>query len=164
VATLHTLTRYKSWADDQLLSVLAGLSEEQLTAPQPIVFGSVIRTLNHARCMDHVWRCHLLGQAHGLSTRNPVDCPTLPEIAASLRELNAWYVALADACSAQPDESIEFEFIGGGRGSMTRSEILLHVVNHSTYHRGHIADMLYRFGIAPPQTDLPVYLRQRART
>ena len=42
---------------------------------------------------------------------------------------------------------------------MTRAEILLHVVNHSSYHRGHVGDMLYQSGIEPPTTDLPVYLR-----
>lgn len=160
VSTLQTLTRYKSWADEQLLKVLAGLSAEQLTTPQPIVFGSLIRTLNHARCMDHVWRCHLLGQPHGLSTRNPVKCPDLSELAALMRELNAWFEQYAEQCAHALEQKIDFEFIGGGRGSMTRGEILLHVVNHSTYHRGHIADMLYRFKLAPPQTDLPVFLRQ----
>ena len=42
---------------------------------------------------------------------------------------------------------------------MSREDILLHVVNHTTYHRGHIADMLYHLHISPPTTDLPVFLR-----
>jgi uncharacterized damage-inducible protein DinB len=58
------------------------------------------------------------------------------------------------------DEAVDFEFIGGGSGAMTRGEILLHVVNHSNSHRGHMADMLYRFNVVPPTTDLPVFLRQ----
>jgi len=56
-------------------------------------------------------------------------------------------------------EIVEFEFIGGGRGAMSRREILLHVVNHTTYHRGHAADILYHINIFPPTTDLPVFLR-----
>lgn len=55
----------------------------------------------------------------------------------------------------------DFEFIGGGRGAMSRRDILLHVVNHATYHRGHVTAMLYQLGIAPPSTDLPVFLRER---
>jgi uncharacterized damage-inducible protein DinB len=55
---------------------------------------------------------------------------------------------------------LEFTFIGGGRGSMTRAEILLHVVNHTTYHRGNVASAIYEVpGRHPPTTDLPVFLR-----
>jgi uncharacterized damage-inducible protein DinB len=43
---------------------------------------------------------------------------------------------------------------------MARAEILLHVVNHTTYHRGNVASMIYDVpGHRPPTTDLPVYLR-----
>jgi len=46
---------------------------------------------------------------------------------------------------------------------MTRGEILLHIVNHTTYHRGFVADLFYQVrGARPPTTDLPVYLREGA--
>jgi DinB family len=41
-------------------------------------------------------------------------------------------------------------------------DILLHVVNHTTYHRGHAADILYNLHIFPPTTDLPVFLREQS--
>lgn len=76
-------------------------------------------------------------------------------------ELDAWYVDYASGLRpADLDALVEFTFIGGNAGSMTRRDILLHVVNHCTYHRGHAADMLYTFGIVPPTTDLPVFATQ----
>jgi uncharacterized damage-inducible protein DinB len=54
---------------------------------------------------------------------------------------------------------VNFTFIGGGAASLTRADIVLHVVNHGTYHRGNVAAMMYQLGVAPPTTDLPVYLR-----
>ena len=42
---------------------------------------------------------------------------------------------------------------------MTRAEILLHIVNHTTYHRGFVAEMIYRVPAPAPTTDLPVFLR-----
>lgn len=59
----------------------------------------------------------------------------------------------------QLDEKVNFTLIGGDQGVMKRSEILLHVVNHTTYHRGFIADMFYKIPEKPPATDLPVFLR-----
>jgi uncharacterized damage-inducible protein DinB len=54
---------------------------------------------------------------------------------------------------------VDFEFIGGGEGSLSRGDIVLHVINHTTYHRGHIGDMMYQIPVHPPTTDLPVYRR-----
>ena len=45
---------------------------------------------------------------------------------------------------------------------MCRADILLHVVNHATYHRGHVAQMVNESGLPPPATDLPVFLRSAA--
>lgn len=161
--TVKTLASYKAWADDLFLSTVSSIPSAKLTAPQPIVFGSLIRTLNHAYAMDYVWKCHLLGEPHSLTTRNPEHCPSIEELAASQRSIDGWYVRYTEAISDQElQERVAFEFIGGGAGSMTREEILLHVVNHATYHRGHAAGMLYAFNITPPTTDLPVFLRQQS--
>jgi uncharacterized damage-inducible protein DinB len=42
---------------------------------------------------------------------------------------------------------------------MTRGEILLHIVNHTSYHRGFVGDMMYQIPVRAPTTDLPVFLR-----
>lgn len=160
--SIRTLTRYKAWADDVFLSVIAALPQSELVAPRPIYFGSLIRTLNHSYLMDFVWQSHLLGRPHGLATRNPVDHPPIQELIALQRQIDTWYVDYAESLShEQLEEVVNFEFIGGGRGAMSREEILLHVVNHTTYHRGHVADMLYHLDVFPPTTDLPVFLRTR---
>lgn len=159
----QVLTRYKAWADDVFLSTVASVPTADLVAPRPIVFGSLIRTLNHSCAMDYVWQCHLLGKPHGLTTRNPEHCPAFEALAASQRDLDEWYVGYADSLTEDElRETVEFEFIGGGSGRMARRDIILHVVNHATYHRGHAADMLYHLGIFPPTTDLPIFLRQQA--
>lgn len=44
---------------------------------------------------------------------------------------------------------------------IAQREILLHAVNHATYHRGHAADILYHLGVFPPATDLPVFLSRQ---
>ena len=163
--SVQTLTRYKAWADDAFLSVVESLPEPDLVAPRPILFGNLIRTLNHSYSMDFVWQSHLLGKPHGLTTRNPADHPPISELAVSQRRMDIWYIDYADSLS--PDrlgEVVEFEFIGGGIGAMSREDILLHVVNHTTYHRGHVADMLYHLNVVPPTTDLPVFLRASVGT
>jgi uncharacterized damage-inducible protein DinB len=60
---------------------------------------------------------------------------------------------------AQLDEVVPFTFVGGGEGRMTRMQILMHLVVHTSYHRGFVADLFYQVPARPPTTDLTVYLR-----
>jgi uncharacterized damage-inducible protein DinB len=157
---IQILTRYKSWADDLFFAALANLPEQELVAPRQIIFGSIIRTMNHVCAMDQVWRAHLEGNSHGLVTRNPDACPPFAELRKTQQLLDAWFVDYANSLTdSARNEIVNFTFIGGGSGSMSRGNILLHVVNHTTYHRGHVADMMYQISAPPPTTDLPVFLR-----
>jgi uncharacterized damage-inducible protein DinB len=156
--SLAKLVRYKAWADELTFDAIRKMPEHALTAPQPIVFGNLLRTLNHVLAMDHVWQSHLLGKPHGLTTRNPEYCPPLDEIQQAQRDMDAWYIGYTDSLDAS-DELVEFTFIGGGPGAMSRADIVLHVVNHGTYHRGHVAQMMRAFE-PPPITDYPVFLKQ----
>lgn len=47
----------------------------------------------------------------------------------------------------------------GEQGTNTVQDILFHVINHSTYHRGQIASDLKQSGIEPPVTDFIFYKR-----
>jgi uncharacterized damage-inducible protein DinB len=158
---LTSLTRYKKWANERLFAALALVPEEEMLAARPIVFGSLLRTLNHVRAMDLVWKGHLEGKAHGFTTRNPDPSPSFAEVRRSQEEVDAWFVQYAEQLAPPAAaEVVEFEFIGGGRGALTRAEMILHCVNHGTYHRGNVAQMLYQAGRTPPTTDLPVFLRE----
>ena len=88
---IQKLTRYKKWADDLFLSVVSALPETELTAARPIIFGSLIRTLNHSCLMDYVWQSNLQGKPHGLTTRNPESHPPIAELVKTQREIDQWY-------------------------------------------------------------------------
>lgn len=160
MSSLTLIARYKAWADELLFAAAAALPPDNLWRPQPIVFGSLLRTLHHVYAMDTVWRSHLQGKPHGFKTRNPEKCPAFDKLRSMQREIDEWYVEyVADLPEEQLVEPVQFTFIGGEAGVMSRGNILTHVVNHTTYHRGHIADMLYHLEVHPPTTDFPVFLR-----
>jgi uncharacterized damage-inducible protein DinB len=117
-------------------------------------------TLNHIYVIDRVFQAHLQGREHGYKARNTETHPPVAELWQRQREIDAWFVGWSDTLTeAALAEKVSFDFIGGGRGSMTRGEILLHVVNHTTYHRGFVADFFYQVPARPPATDLTVFLR-----
>lgn len=157
---IRTLTRYKAWANKLVYGMVSALPGDESTKQRATRFGNMVHTLNHVYVIDLVFQAHLLGRAHGFTSRNTPTHPPLEELRAKVAELDEWYVQYADSLKAADiEETVHFEFIGGGTGAMTRQDIIMHVVNHGTYHRGFVGDMMYQAGVTPDATDLPVYLR-----
>ena len=74
--------------------------------------------------------------------------------------MNDYYVGLARSwTAAELAETITFEFVEGGEGAMTREDILLHLVNHATYHRGFVSTLLFPLKTKGAASDLTVFLR-----
>ena len=157
------LTRYTAWANARLFAALAKLPEGEATASRATTFGNMVNTLNHACVVDLIWKAHLEGKAHGFNARITDVEPGLDALRGAQALLDEWYISYADCLSDEShNEIVHFKFVDGGAGSMTRGDMLLHVVNHKTYHRGVVADMLYQATSRPPTMDLPVFLRDVA--
>jgi uncharacterized damage-inducible protein DinB len=156
----RVLARYNAWANRLIFDAVAELPAGEATKPREGLFKNMVHMLNHNYVIDRIFQAHLEGRAHGYGARNTPDHPPLAELWHAQREIDAWYVAWSDALTdAALAQTVRFTFVGGGEGAMTRGEILLHIVNHTTYHRGYVAEMFYKVPARPPTTDLPVYLR-----
>lgn len=156
---LHMLTRYSAWANQRMFEALAALPAG-VPQMENGGFGSMIFTLNHNYVVDLIFRGHLEAKPHGFTARNTETMPALDELSAAQQSLDRWYVGYADQMTpAMHDEVVEFEFVDGGGGAMTRGDMMLHVVNHQTYHRGFVAEMMNRHKTRAPRMDLTVFLR-----
>jgi len=163
VGIIQTLTLYKAWADEITYPSLLALPNGEVAKKRQTNFGTMAHTMNHVFVVDDIFRHHLMGQSHGYTSRNTEKTPPLEELFEKHRDMNQWYVDLAAGLSAEDlEEVIYFTFVGGGEGRMTRQEIVLHVVNHATYHRGFVNDMMYQVPVRPPANDFPVFLRDRS--
>ena len=159
--TASMLARYNAWANQLIFDAVAALPADEATRERQSLFKNMVHTLNHNYVIDRIWQAHLEGREHGYTARNTPDHPSLADLWRAQQELDKWYIAWSDSLShAALDEKVSFTLIGGNRGVMTRGEILLHVVNHTSYHRGFVADLFYQVPARPPTTDLPVFLRE----
>ena len=58
---------------------------------------------------------------------------------------------------------IDYKSTAGVAGASVLWQMLQHVVNHSTYHRGQVTTMLRQLGAAPPKAmDLIAFYRERS--
>ncbi len=158
---LCMLARYNTWANVLLFDSLAKLPSEVLTTQHG--GRSMFSALAHAWTVDLIWQANLEGRDHGFTSRAPTEMPTFAELAKSRAASDRWNENFVGALTQGAHDEVEnFRFVGGREASMTRGDMLLHVVNHKTYHRGYVAQMLYIVGQKPPTMDLPVFLRDAA--
>ena len=137
-------------------------SFSEITKDNGSIFGSIIRLLNHNYIVDCIWQAHLNGNKHNIVDRNPKNYPVLEELWFLQQKIDNWYIAYYDEIlSAKLSERVEFILMSGTCGIMSREEILAHVVNHCSYHRGFIAEIMYKIPVQPPVTDFPVFLQGR---
>ena len=159
--TARMLARYNRWANDVFFKAVANLQTEEITKPRPTLFKNIVHTLNHNYVIDSIFRAHLERRDHGYTARNTAEPPSLEELREKQREIDDWYIGWSDRVTdAELDETVKFTFVGGGAGGMTRGQMLMHIVNHTSYHRGFAADMFFQIpGKRAPVTDLTVFLR-----
>ena len=158
--TARMLARYNAWANKLTFDAVAALPPGEATRERKSLFKNMVHTLNHNYVIDRIWQAHLEGREHGYAARNTPDHPPLDELWRAQQEIDAWYIAWADAqTDASLAERLTVTLIGGNRTAMTRGEMLLHVINHTSYHRGFVGDLFYQVPARPPTTDLPVYLK-----
>ena len=157
---LQMLTRYKTWANDLTFTGVMVLSPDEIVKVRMTTFKTILSTLNHVYVVDDIFKAHLQGIKHPYTTRNTETSPPIGELWQKTQIMDQWYSELAEKLSPEElNEIINFEFVGGGDGAMSRAEIILRIVNHGTYHRGLISDMMHQIPVMPEANDLTIFLR-----
>jgi uncharacterized damage-inducible protein DinB len=155
--TVRGLLAYTIWADRQVLDALRPLPEEHLRQETGSSFGSVLGTMAHILGAEQLWLSRLLGVPLG-RLPNLDDFPTLARLTASFED---FWPQLEYYMASLQEKQVETGFTWTNTRGETHTaplrQVLLHVVNHSTYHRGQVVTQLRQLGYAAPATDLVYY-------
>ena len=158
--TIVKLMDFKRWANKRTFGFAMSLTEEEALKHRNTHFGNIVHTLNHVYVVDDIFRAHLEGRSHGYTGRNTDISPPLARVFEAQQMMDDWWCTYAESMTEELlAEVINFTFVDGGEGAMTRGDIFMHIVNHGNYHRGFVGAMLNQAGITPDATDYPVYLR-----
>jgi uncharacterized damage-inducible protein DinB len=145
----------KQWADQGLHKLVAG-HLDRLDAEEASI---VMRVLDHIHVVDQIFQHVLQGVPHAFKAPRSEVMPTLATLSETARDVDDWYVSYVDTLSAPDfDEPVDFVFTNGTPARMTRGEILLHVCQHGTYHRGNAGIFFQKKGIAPNRDAITDYL------
>jgi uncharacterized damage-inducible protein DinB len=162
---LQTLVEYHYWARDRLWTVVETLPDEQLRRPLGNSFSSIFDTMVHLCGADWIWRSRWEGVS-------PMALPA-PESYADLTKLRAVWEDEERRIRATlnrlgPDgisQPLEYQGWDGRRQAQPFWQMLQHLVNHGSYHRGQVTTMLRQMGVQPAKSmDLIAFYRERATT
>ncbi len=146
--TLQSLFAFKSWSNNELFNLLSTVDTPQ----HADAIHTATRTLNHIYVVDCIFQAHLQGAPHHHTATNTDTTPGLGELQFAVTQTDAWFEGYAATISAeQLREVLSFRFTDGDAGSMSREEMMLHVVTHGGYHRGNVGQVLKSLSIAPPR-------------
>lgn len=120
--------------------------------------GTVANTLAHIFAADRVWLARIQGvpQAVFISPEDR-DFATLRKAWPALIE--RWKVWAAPITDEQALATISYEDLRGNAWVPPLWQVVLHVVNHGTHHRGAVSGFLRAMGRQPPALDLIAYYR-----
>lgn len=157
---------YHVWANDRLFSHLEQLPEEVFHTEVTSVFPSVADAVGHIYLFDQLYLSVLEG------VPNEDIFPKMPiwseeAKGKSVGEIRQLFAGVADRFrdllrrTPDPDKAITIHHPKYGSLDTRFSDILQHVVNHGTYHRGNVTAMLRQQGYAGVPTDYLFFLLER---
>jgi len=160
---LQTLINYHYWARDRLLQAVETLTPEQYNKDLGSSFKSIRDTLTHIYAAEWAWHSRWLGTSPAALL--PTD--TFADLAALRRawteherKMRAFVDGLGDQDTSRV---IQYKLLSGDAGASPIWQMVQHVVNHASYHRGQITTMLRQLGVKPAKSmDMIAYYRLEA--
>jgi uncharacterized damage-inducible protein DinB len=147
--------RYNLWANERLTSWLTTIDRDVLYEKTGSSFGTVDRTLQHILAAQTYWYALIArGEVNEFNVsvkENAVDAVIADLVLSSQQLVNSLSVL---------NEQQLIERIQASDSTQSRYEYILHVVNHSSYHRGQVVTLCRALGVTEeiPVTDYDAYL------
>lgn len=178
---IRTLYAYNRWANDRMFSTLEKLSDQQFAVAITSSFPSIRETVFHIFFAEWLWLKRWQGKSPRSTladpdaspatwdTLSPGGIPTMAELstppalksfAESIeQERRELLRTLDDGVLQAP---LHFKDMAGTPYSMPLVELMQHLANHGTYHRGQVTTMLRQLGGETISLDMLYFFREQA--
>ena len=162
---LRTLVDYHYWARDRLLDAVGRLTPEQYTQRLENSFPSVRETLVHLYGAEWVWVSRWNGDSPS-ALPDGRELPDLPALQAAWFALEPRLRGILEKLGeAGGSEPLRYRGFDGRPQAQLFWQMLQHLVNHGSYHRGQVTMMLRQLSVAPAKPmDLIAFYRETAST
>ena len=155
------LLLYMLWADRQMLKSARSVRPEHLTRDAGVSFQSLLGTMSHMLRGEKLWLSRFLGHP-------AASVPGLDDFQDLLSWITAWEenasgieAFLAGLTDEQLTAALTWTNQQGETHTRPLWQLILQLVNHSTYHRGQVVSLLRQMGYTAESTDLTRFYAER---
>jgi uncharacterized damage-inducible protein DinB len=161
---MTALYEFNAWANRKMLDAVSALTPEQFTRELGSSFSSVRDTLVHIYGVEWIWLERLQGRSPAgfPATKDFENVEKLKSRWAELDTIQLGYVR--GLTQVDLDQVVDYKTLSFGPGRNPRWQMMQHVVNHGTYHRGQVTTMLRQLGAKAVGTDLISFYREKGAT
>jgi len=150
---------FSTWAAERVLKVAAALTPEELTQDFKTADKSILGTLVHCYRAERIWLTRLQDKKADFRVEGDDTLAALqknwPTVQAGWSD---WARMLTDEAAGG---NLTYPDLKGNPWTQPISTVVMHVVNHSTHHRGQAVGFIRSLGHTPPNVDLITFSRER---
>jgi uncharacterized damage-inducible protein DinB len=157
------MAKYNRWANTRLYAMAAALSDELYRKDVGIFFKSLHGTLNHLLTTDRIWMRRLDGTGDHPDKLNAIIFADLPSLHEARKTEDERIIRFVDGLSEDDFDRVwDYRTLNGTPQRQPIGEILAHLFNHQTHHRGQAHAALTAVGIGEPEP-LDLLIMQRKK-
>lgn len=154
------LARYNRWANARLYEAALRMPEERYRAKTGVFFNSLHGTLNHLLVADRIWLRRLTGTGDDPRKLDAILFEDRFQLAAARAAEDERFIAVVEGYDEKAlDTLVAYQTLAGQPQEQVLAEILRHVFNHQTHHRGQAHACISISGEEPPPLDLLLFQR-----
>ena len=161
---IHQLYDYNRWARRRILTVASTLGSDNFIRPMGNSFSSIRDTLAHILGAEWIW----LERWQGHSPRALLDAamfPTVQSLESRWETVEHDQMQFIEALTPHRlGKELAYTNQKGQHYSYPLWQQLVHVVNHSSYHRGQVTTLLRQLSAEAVSTDFLVYFDERPKS
>jgi uncharacterized damage-inducible protein DinB len=163
-STIRELFDFDAWATAKTLDSVAPVEPATYLRDLKSSHGGIHGTLVHVFGASTAW----LRRWKGVSPSALTPAAEVPDLPALKGRWAAFRAELTEFLAGLDDEALQdvqpYTDLRGNPHAEPLGQQMLHVINHSSYHRGQVVTMMRQVGAAPVATDLIAYYRERAKS
>ena len=159
---LTQFAAYNIWANQKLMDIILALPEEKQKQELPSSFKSLYATVLHMWDAESIWWQRLKLQERTIAPSENFNGSMRDVVSCLKQQSQQWLEWVSNA--NEPAIHHVFQYYNSKKEHFKSpvNQMLLHVFNHGTYHRGQLVNMLRQLGVEKiPPTDFIVWGRKK---
>ena len=155
---LKQMAAFNVWASQRIVDVILTLPEEKQKAEIPSSFNSLYKTILHMWDAESIWWQRMKMQERIVRPSDNASPATKDVIGGLMQQSRQWESWVNNASDLSFEHVFQYYTSKKEHVKQPIWQMLTHVFNHGTYHRGQLITMLRQLGIDKlPGTDFSLY-------